>query len=135
MAKRPPARPPQHNRAAFGERLRRAIDSSPKSREAVAQDLGLHTNTVSNWIRAETDCAVGWLPTLATSLHIPLAQLVDGASATTAAAPPAPATPLATSGPQATEKDFARQVVEVLERPLTAPDLMTLLAEAKRRAK
>jgi transcriptional regulator with XRE-family HTH domain len=107
-------KPPSSEREAFSRRLDAALVHAGKSREQLAAELGVSYGTIGNWLRAKVDCPVGWIPRMATSLGVPAHELVED---------PRPAA----------DDVFAKRVVEVLERPLTAPDLMSLLADAKAR--
>jgi transcriptional regulator with XRE-family HTH domain len=118
---------PEAQRAAFAERLRAARERSGKRAADIAQDLGVHPNTVGNWLRASTDCPVGWVPDLAHALGVAVGDLIDPGSGTGIE-------PMSTTQVDAQDASFARRVIDVLERPLTAPDLMNLLAEARSRA-
>jgi hypothetical protein len=124
------------NRRAFGQRLDAALEQSPKNREQLAQHLGVHVNTIGNWIRGDHDCPVAWVPDIASALSVSLQDLIGGSTPTASAGAPSsrPAASVpATPAPVRPIDDFVRRVAAVLEQPLTAPDLMGLLAEAKTR--
>jgi transcriptional regulator with XRE-family HTH domain len=112
---------PTLQREAFAKRLEEARQRANKRRTQLAQDLGVHPNTVDNWVRGATDCPVGWVPDLAAALDVKPSALAFGddnsAGSDTVAANDTAA--------------FARRVIEVLERPLSTPDLMRLLSDAR----
>lgn len=108
-------RPSPRERKAFARRLNAALDRGGKSRKELASDLGVSYGAVGAWLRAESDCPVGWVAVIAAKLGIPACELVED-------------TPTGVA-----DDGFARRVIEVLESPLTAPDLMELLAAAKQR--
>jgi len=107
-------KPPTSERQAFSRRLKNALDRSGQTRHDLANALGISYGTLGHWLRAEGDCPVGWVSPIATSLGMPVRELVEDPQ-------PPPADP------------FAQRVVDVLESPLTAPDLMRLLSEARDR--
>jgi transcriptional regulator with XRE-family HTH domain len=107
-------KPTATDRKAFSRRLLAAMDRTGTTREDLATALGVSYGTIGNWLRGTTDCPVGWVPRMASALGVPIQELMVD---------PGP-TP---------EDALAKRVVEVLERPLSARDLMGLLAEARDR--
>ncbi len=117
----PVAKPPADERRAFAQRLGNALEQSSKSRSDLANGLGVHYNTIGLWLRSESDCPVGWIPLIATALGVSAQDLVQDPATAQATARPVP------------RDTLAQKVVDTLEGPLSAPDLMALLAEAKAR--
>ena len=124
------SRAPASHRNAFGFNLRQALQAAGVSRKTLAQHLGLHQRTIGNWIRGERDCPVGWVPQIAEALGIAPSTLL----APTSSAPNARGQTrqiVEAGSERKPPAQFALHVVDVLERPLTTPDLMGLLAEAR----
>jgi len=126
-------KPSPDRRADFSRRLGAALAGAGKSRRALASDLGVSYEALGTWLRAQVDCPVGWIPDMAASLGVPARDLVEDPppASADAAAPAGP--PPAQENIAAADAAFARRVVDVLESPLTAPNLMGLLAEARGR--
>lgn len=126
-------KPSPDRRADFSRRLETALATAGKSRRALASDLGVSYEAIGTWLRAQVDCPVGWIPDMAASLGVPARDLVeDPPLASADAADPADPPPVH-EDIAAPEAAFARRVIEVLESPLTAPNLMGLLTEARER--
>lgn len=120
-------KPPKSERKAFGQRLAGALTRAGKSRTALANDLGVSYGALGAWVRGDSDCPAGWIKPMAANLGVAARDLVEDPSDSGLRA-------VHEDAPREVDDAFARRVVEVLESPLTAPDLMSLLAEARARS-
>ncbi len=62
----------------FGERLKNAREASGMSREAIANRLGVKTETIDHWEEGKVPPRANRLQTLASLLNVPLLWLLAG---------------------------------------------------------